>query len=456
MAGTTSTTIETLSPELLAEIFWHCVYDHPDKVSVPRWRSHAPLLLGRVCSRWRTISVSAPEIWSTIVIGGHGTKDKSVKYRKDIDAARVWVSRSGTCPLTFNINEWDPTNRAEEYGAELRQVLELVVSQFRRWSKILAVLPRPFMKMLLVPLIEGDTPKLEEFQSQSITSGDMGGFDPWSFVLSSTPHLKRLKVLCEPISIDFGDQIHHVQFIHIMPMRPLDAKPSLLDLLQCLIRCPSLTTLALQIGGCSPAATLRRSLPNVIALTDLHTLKLSFNATIDPYLVFDRLYLPSIKHIVLTMRQCTQADWPHLASMLERSHPPLETLNLYNVPMTERTLIECLSFTPKLVNLDVRGIHCSDLALASLTIDDNEGSNPAISWPYLTIVALGPPSLLSPNALKAMILSRWAGAKASDDNTVTPGKALQVVRCPSESVRDMLSDPDICHCITGGLTVEQE
>ncbi|TDL19825.1 hypothetical protein BD410DRAFT_791717 [Rickenella mellea] len=51
MTGNKSTTtIHTLSPELISEVFRHCLSGLPlDYIS--RARLHAPLLLGRVCSR---------------------------------------------------------------------------------------------------------------------------------------------------------------------------------------------------------------------------------------------------------------------------------------------------------------------------------------------------------------------------------------------------------------------
>ncbi|TDL22406.1 hypothetical protein BD410DRAFT_260085 [Rickenella mellea] len=414
MTGNMSTTIETLSPELLSEIFWHCVHDHPNVMHVPR---RAPLMLGRICSRWRAISISTPGLWSTIVIGRHPASI-SVNNRKDLDAAIVWVNRSGTRPLTFCINELG--NPSEGYGSDLRQVLEFVVSQSRRWGKLLVTLPSQFMDMLLVPLMEGNTPNLEDIQSQSILYGDIEGFGSWSFVLSSTPHLKRLKFFGAPINIDFGEQIHRVQTIEI-GSQP-HGKFSLLDLLQCLLQCPSLIKLGHHIKKSSPAATLQHALPNVIALTNLRYLTLTFSATVDPYLVFDRLYLPSITSLRLSMSQCTQTDWPYLASMLKRSPSLLAVLHLQGVPMTERTLIECLSLTPKLEQLSLDGINCSDITLSALTIDDNENVNSAILCPYLSNVDFGPPCLFSPHAFKAMVFSRWSSDQTSDDITLTPGR----------------------------------
>ncbi|KII92014.1 hypothetical protein PLICRDRAFT_104006, partial [Plicaturopsis crispa FD-325 SS-3] len=55
-----------LPPELLSEIFVHCLPED----TTPNVR-RAPLLLGRVCRRWRAISLSTPQLWSSISITLH-------------------------------------------------------------------------------------------------------------------------------------------------------------------------------------------------------------------------------------------------------------------------------------------------------------------------------------------------------------------------------------------------
>ncbi|TDL22411.1 hypothetical protein BD410DRAFT_788684 [Rickenella mellea] len=446
MTGNTPTTLNNLSPELLSEIFWHSVYDDPYGAYVPR---AAPLLLGRVCSRWRTISISTPELWSTIVIGGH-TSNITDKYRSDMVCAAVWIKRSGTRPLTFYVNDYG--HPPEDNGAALRQVLDSVVSHCRRWRTLRASLPFEFMKILLAPLMEGNTPKLENFQSYSTSPpGITLVLDRPPFVLSSAPRLKRLELIGAPIHIDFGDEIHHVRFISVGPRER--AKLSLGDLLRCVTRCQSVTILLLSIRESSITATLQRSLPTVIVLANLRTLTLNLSAGVDTYLVFDRLFLPSIEYLRLAMNQCAQTDWSYLGSMLERSRPPLACLYLHGVPMTDKTLIECLSFTPKLIEAFLCGISCSDVTLASLTIDEKEGSNSAMLCPYLSNIGFGSPSLFSPNALKSMILSRWLASDQVSD--IIPGKALHEVRCSPELVDNLFLDPDILHCARGGLTLAE-
>ncbi|KAJ7185368.1 hypothetical protein C8R46DRAFT_859589, partial [Mycena filopes] len=51
--------ILTLPVEITAAIFVHCLPEFPGHPS----RTVAPMLLGRICRRWRNIACSTPRLW---------------------------------------------------------------------------------------------------------------------------------------------------------------------------------------------------------------------------------------------------------------------------------------------------------------------------------------------------------------------------------------------------------
>ncbi|KAK0434884.1 hypothetical protein EV421DRAFT_1717141, partial [Armillaria borealis] len=57
--------IRRLPTELLQEIFLRCIDDKPFRDICPEggYASEAPVIFGRVCSRWRTVSFSTPSLW---------------------------------------------------------------------------------------------------------------------------------------------------------------------------------------------------------------------------------------------------------------------------------------------------------------------------------------------------------------------------------------------------------
>ncbi|KAJ4483452.1 hypothetical protein J3R30DRAFT_1782223 [Lentinula aciculospora] len=102
--------IHSLPPELLLTIFKFTmpsikdsfeVPDDSDTVS-PTWPDifdlkHGPWVLGQVCSRWRSIALSIPQLWSTFYVGLPRRRDSAV------DVLQAWLGRSGNRPLQFQI-----------------------------------------------------------------------------------------------------------------------------------------------------------------------------------------------------------------------------------------------------------------------------------------------------------------------------------------------------------------
>ncbi|KAJ7482214.1 hypothetical protein B0H11DRAFT_2193314 [Mycena galericulata] len=78
-------------PELMSEIFFQCLpslrsaqYNYPSP-------HHAPLLLTRVCRRWRLVAISTPRLWGSLDLGS------SINIR----LFRHWMKRSGATPLSL-------------------------------------------------------------------------------------------------------------------------------------------------------------------------------------------------------------------------------------------------------------------------------------------------------------------------------------------------------------------
>ena len=87
--------IRRLPPEVLSEIFLH--YNDENNISKFRLNT-APLQLGGVCSRWRTIALSTPRLWTSFAL------DIRPKYLKsDTILAKTWLARAGRCPLTIRL-----------------------------------------------------------------------------------------------------------------------------------------------------------------------------------------------------------------------------------------------------------------------------------------------------------------------------------------------------------------
>ncbi|KAJ7123684.1 hypothetical protein C8R44DRAFT_917957 [Mycena epipterygia] len=86
-----SYSILALPTETTAEIFARCL---PDVASTPGI-DMTPLLLGGICSNWRSISLDTPELWSSLKIA---VSDAPV------DSIETWLTRARRCPLSLLVD----------------------------------------------------------------------------------------------------------------------------------------------------------------------------------------------------------------------------------------------------------------------------------------------------------------------------------------------------------------
>ncbi|TDL25327.1 hypothetical protein BD410DRAFT_635831 [Rickenella mellea] len=90
--------IEHLSFEIMSQIFLHCL---PEE-SLPHARTdEAPALLGRICSLWRAIALSTPQLWAGRTLSGLGFP--TPYYLKQAMAAAEWKIRAVSCLLLYQL-----------------------------------------------------------------------------------------------------------------------------------------------------------------------------------------------------------------------------------------------------------------------------------------------------------------------------------------------------------------
>jgi len=120
--------------------------------------SESPVLLTRVCSSWRAIAFSTPRIWLKVHIPlpedpsfstGYGiiTDETTLSSRCQqytsllqlrCDVVREWLSRSGTCPLSFSITyqAFQQTRVHFELPHEMHEIFNVLLSFADRWSDV--------------------------------------------------------------------------------------------------------------------------------------------------------------------------------------------------------------------------------------------------------------------------------------------------------------------------------
>jgi hypothetical protein len=95
-------TPKRLPPEIVQEIFRHCMaFNYPDE---PPSSSTAPLLLTQICSAWRKIALSTPDLWKNVVLEFIGVS----AVEKVQELAKLWIERCGSLPYAIKLSSHLP------------------------------------------------------------------------------------------------------------------------------------------------------------------------------------------------------------------------------------------------------------------------------------------------------------------------------------------------------------
>ena len=125
--------------EIMEEIFIHCLPTDQNAVMSTR---KAPLLLGRVCSEWRSITLSTPRLWASLRIPLSPPESILGYYALDFEFEKCskgtaeWIRRSGECPLSISLHPPSPHYQFD--GISVKQpfgkVLKEILPSSKRWK----------------------------------------------------------------------------------------------------------------------------------------------------------------------------------------------------------------------------------------------------------------------------------------------------------------------------------
>ncbi|KAJ7702262.1 hypothetical protein B0H17DRAFT_923288 [Mycena rosella] len=186
--------MRNLPPEVLQLIFIMTLDSNRNPVM---HASEAPLLLGRVCSGWRRISLGTPELWASVHVvcpRMDYAETASALTRIQRQALEAWLARSGACPLSISI--W--VSREAGFGgaavAAANPYVETILPLSSRWKRIELRVPTDTLDSFHY-LQGSDVPLL---QTVAITNGGSLARDDWyvcsSICISASKSLFTFKV----------------------------------------------------------------------------------------------------------------------------------------------------------------------------------------------------------------------------------------------------------------------
>ncbi|PBK68026.1 hypothetical protein ARMSODRAFT_1085652 [Armillaria solidipes] len=139
--------IRTINDNVLREIFSWCVYNWEDIVSCRHSyhdsldRLEPPWTLSHVSHRWRTISLSLPRLWTSVILKFSSYSDLMIPHRNIMFKFGLQLERSRGCDLSVSLS-------SGLAGIGDHPILAMLDTSSSRWKHLRADLPPEGLKSL--------------------------------------------------------------------------------------------------------------------------------------------------------------------------------------------------------------------------------------------------------------------------------------------------------------------
>ncbi|KAH8112974.1 hypothetical protein DFH11DRAFT_1841997 [Phellopilus nigrolimitatus] len=309
--------------ELLGEIFYWVCPTCIDRLSAP---AMSPLVLSHVCRLWRHVAFATPGIWTYTSLTAPRRSLAS-----PIALMNLWLSHSKTHPLVIDLDlsEFTKFRKSDAVLPTVKALTALAV----RLKPILSPDKVP-LTVSIKPSVEVEFPHLAEEYCSS--TDQTGHFSRGTF---------QLRVLLRP-RFHLGMENHRDFGPHLVHLDLRDHENLIcLTIEECVLIMgiyPKLQYLALRVGYATDVVLEAHT------LTDLTTLRLSWEGDDNPGRVLDALHAPRL--VVLELDGPLPPPdfvvgnrWPHLLSFLARSAPPLRSLELHKLCVSKMDILACLA-----------------------------------------------------------------------------------------------------------------
>jgi hypothetical protein len=190
--------IRHMPDDALQAIFMACLPKLPRKPAMHS-SSEAPILLGRICQRWRKLLYATPQLWTRIHVDVPSQRDEGDRWLAELNGMKEWLNRSGSLPLHISLSA---NHRAlynhPDSGADdsdkafinLTVFIDTLKNYSKRWKSFDLVMPlnKPVTLCTMGP---EDIPQLESFFMRHDGNETTMQFPVFSFLRSA----RQLRVL---------------------------------------------------------------------------------------------------------------------------------------------------------------------------------------------------------------------------------------------------------------------
>jgi len=384
-----SSPIRSMPPEILSNVFIECL---PAVVEDIKNHQRAPSVLARVCSLWRNVAISTPQLWSKLKVA-----NEPYSILSNAALVATWLGRTGGCPLDINLL----------CSSDPKPLLAAITPYADRCRNISFAGSKSFVTDIGVV----------KHRLSSLKNLELNFW--YDLLAESVDTFEDAPQLCS-LRLKYGVDpfVLKLPWTQLTDFRLLAAYYTLDQCLEILSHTINLATCELRLEG----SALRETRP-LIQLPRLHTLQIYMGPTHGG--LFDHLILPALCHLGY---KDDSGVWPHseFISLLSRSSCSLRTLSFRfsHTPMSDNELIECLQCTPMLTELQWNGSPTA--VLARLTHRESASSQTHCLVPKLKHLMFERHTEFDEIAFVEMIRSRWRTSEMDMANT--PGDKVVRIR----------------------------
>ena len=353
--------IRRIPREILQEIFINCLpTDRPAVMS----EREAPLLIGRVCSGWRSISQSTPELWTSVHVSipnttftASGTSNADYMVAANCmaelrtTALQEWLQRSGSLPIDISFSLWqDWTHVPFTWNVpnEPHPIVDTILSVSRRWRKLTVAAHGSSIVCLLTR--PHDLPLLEtlDLRFPNMAESILSEIPKSEYNIFRTPSLRRLS-----LAQSSGDCLDYpVNWANLTDLAiegVLWEALSLHRAVYLLSHCSQLVRCSLEIW------TLEGPPIPYSPLTLFHLKCFSIFEGVDVTAMFDHLDLPALCEVEYHTSFAPNPDKkPSLLTLLRNSNRSVQKLTTDPRRFIMEDLIECLHFVSDTTTLTLK------------------------------------------------------------------------------------------------------
>jgi hypothetical protein len=309
--------VRRLPPELLAEVFVHCL---PSQQIVATMAGKRSILRpSHVCQHWRNVAVSTQRLWTSICVD-------AIHYKSQTALAKAWLSRAGSCPLSIRVevSSWDFD------ASTIQLIIDTLLPYCNRWQYV-EMSDMPWLVISALATARNNLPCLETLSLDTWEQLDVVN------IFEFAPKLRALYLgqRIQPLDV-------HVPWSQLTHLR---AKTSVDKWHAVLMLVPNIITLDVQLVR--DDVNHSSVLYPIIQLSQLTKLELLSSSDFGPFL--DYLSLPILRDFFY---EDALHGWnqQQFISCLSRSSCSLRSLSIRHSDLCDE-LSQILEHTPELVDL---------------------------------------------------------------------------------------------------------